>query len=263
MRFVLLLSNSFSKTKLVPQNMRLLAVLGAFIKRCALPVLVGADWNMTPNVLCSVPFLDEFVLSIKADSSAIGSCVSRGGQSVSSIDYFVMSRHLADVVSNIQVCPITVPKPHRPTYLCFNTRPKNVQVCVLKEPSNLPTDPPFGPVVPPSDWQPTCDRVEAVLASSGCRVDGDVYVDVQNESLGTIKQDLGTAMEKWFSHAEQDLLFIVGSRLSSSARGSAPRAISVNLINTFKCPAEGNVFASRAVKWVQLRFVEFAKAIEG
>ena len=179
-----LYTNSFAKAKLVAPNMRFLSALGDFIKMCALPVIIGADWKLAPNVLCSSPFLEEFGLAVKWDESALGSCVTHGGSSVSSIDFFVVSRHLAAVVSDCSFCPFTPPRPHRPIYLVFRSKPRNVQVCVFKDPPNLPTDLPFGPKVPPSDWQPTADFVDSVCSRSGCRDDGGHYAETSEEDLG-------------------------------------------------------------------------------
>ena len=256
-------TSSCAKTKVVPANMRLLSALGTLIKQSALPVVVGADWNMTPNVLCSVPFIDEFQLAIKADLSALGTCVSKGGKSVSSIDFFVLSKVLNDVVFDCSICPITPPRPHRPLVLEFLSRPRNVQVCVLKEPASLPVDPPFGPVVPSSDWSQTLDEISTSLNKSNLGDGaGMFYSDVTPQAAGAIKEDLGSALKCWLGHAETDLIDIVGSSKASVSRGEAPRTMLVNLINTFKCPAEGHLLSSRATRWVQLRFIEFARAIE-
>ena len=133
---------------------------------------------------------------------------------------------------------------------------------VLKEPRSLPADPPFGSLVPPSCWDQTAGLVESRLQELGCRVRDDVYVDVAADELEGHRQSLGSAMKSWLSQAEDDLLFVLGSGQAKANRGAIPKTMLVNVINTFKAPVEGTMLSSKAIKWVQLRFLEVAKAVE-
>ena len=142
-------TNNVAKSAVTPSNLRLLAVLGKFIQTVGHHVCIGADWQMEQQVLSQSHFLQTLGLCVRSSGSSIGSCVSRGGQNSSTIDYFVMHQSLRDVSTSCDYCGITPPRPHRPVVPQFTAKPRDVKVVILKEPRKLPVDPPVGPRIPP------------------------------------------------------------------------------------------------------------------
>ena len=141
--------NSFAKTKAIPANLRMLAGLASYVNGFALPVCIGGDWNMEPDIPIQSGFPSAMQWHVKCVDSLQGSCVTKGGTSRSMLDYFLVSSMPDPVVEDVSFCPITFARPHKPVYLQFCSRPKNVKALVIKETKRIPVDPPFGHVVPP------------------------------------------------------------------------------------------------------------------
>ena len=120
-------TNNMSKSKIHPANLRMLGVLGDKIAHVGMPVLVGADWNMEPQIVHQIMFLDNFNLKIRSTQgqlhAGLGTCVTGGGSFVSTIDFFVMSSGLSDVVDHVRVHDAIAPRPHRPVILTFVAQP--------------------------------------------------------------------------------------------------------------------------------------------
>ena len=164
---------------------------------------------------------------------------------------------------NCFLCTLSAPRPHRPVVLQFKGHAKAISVCVVKQPKSLPTDPPFGPRVPDSCWDDCTREIRCALGMFKARgVDG-TYVPVEQD-IGPQAAALSDALKLWTQKAEQDIIFITGSTASLKGRGgSQPSFVRVNLLNTFKgVDTDSIVVNSRACKWIQLRFVEVAKAVE-
>ena len=185
----------------------------------------------------------------------------RGGNIRSTIDYFLVSETLADAVSEINYFHLAPPRPHRPTYLGSSTHPSNIQVVVLKEPKKLPIDPPFGPLVPPQSWGPM-EEVTGPLDAISNEGNEEFYGTFSVGSKEDAEKLLTSSLSSWLSRAEDDLLFILGSRASKGGRGEISATIKVNLINTFKSPAGEVSVVAKALRWVQMRFRELQCALE-
>ena len=199
-------TNSTAKEKIHESNMRFIAALGQFIRRVDVPVIVASDWQMTPNVLQSSPLLSELRLTAIHDSSGLGTCVTRGGASVSNIDFFIVSTHLADLVKSCYVCPHSPPRPHRPVHVDFVVKAKCVRVRAVREPKSIPTDPPFGPLPLPACWQDTSTAVAASLKDFHPKgVDGFYSSPAGCDSL-QIAQRLQEALVLWSAQAEVRLV---------------------------------------------------------
>ena len=171
-----LVTNSTSKTAVAPVSSRILAEMGDFIQLVGLNTCVGADWQMEPSILSHTMFLDTLGKSIKNESSGLLSCIAGGGCSSSNIDYFAMHKALGDVAGSVSFCPITPPRPHRPVVLEFQCRPKSEQVMVVKEPTRLPLEAPFGPAFPPW-WLSDYSDVLGQLGGLDEAANGTNYVD--------------------------------------------------------------------------------------
>ena len=234
-------TNNTAKTKIHPANMRMLGVLGNFISKSNMPVLIGADWNMEPQLINSSMLLENFNLHIRTTKGqlqgSMGTCVTGGGAHVSTIDYFALSNCINDVVDQVQLHNDIAPRPHRPVLLSFLTTPKAFAVKVIREPKKLPTAPPFGPVFPPRDWSPFAHDISGPLERLECRKPTPHYKEFPGDQKEVASNALEKAMTCWCNRAEEDLLDILGYELKANNRGNASPNTSVNTINTYKFPA--------------------------
>ena len=204
-------TNNVAKVKATAANLQMLAALGQLIGTSSVPAVIGADWNMEPEVLKSTGFLDTFQLKLAHEPSSLGSCISSGGRNVSNIDYFALSKTLSDVLEgNVYFCKLTPPRPHRPTHVDFSPRPKAIQVQVLKELKALPVDPPFGPQPPPSEWGREAAGISVKLSGylAGVQV-GDHFPVIPDAGKTQAKKDLDEAMTIWFEKVENDVQYVM------------------------------------------------------
>ena len=256
-------TNNVAKVKATAANLQMLAALGQLIGTSSVPAVIGADWNTEPEVLKSTGFLDTFQLKLAHEPSSLGSCISSGGRNVSNIDYFALSKTLSDVLEgNVYFCKLTPPRPHRPTHVDFSPRPKAIQVQVLKELKALPVDPPFGPQPPPSEWGREAAGISVKLSGylAGVQV-GDHFPVISDAGKTQAKKDLDEAMTIWFEKVENDVQYIMGAPEAKEGRGEELKTIRINLINTFKSRTGGHTLVSKAMRWTQMRFQEFAHAL--
>ena len=257
-------TNTFAKTKAIPANLRMLAGLATFSKQIGLPVCVGADWNMVPEVVANTGLLKCLGWHIKRVASVVGSCVTNKGVSVSDIDFFVCSDMITDVIEDVYYCKSTPARPHKPVLLQFCCRPKQFKAMVLKEPKRIPVDPPFGPLPPPRCWD---DDIADVIAPVTTLEEGPSELAATHyaDSLARpeeVSKQIGLALTKWFSLAERDLLFTCGSPAPPANRGETPAVVFVNVINTFKAGGSGISLLSSALRWVNLRFRDLSVAVQ-
>ena len=252
-------TNSFAKTKLTPANSRMLAALVQFIHSTHMPALIGADWQMEPQVLRASGVLGFTEMSIMDTKDRLGTCVPPKPATPSKIDYFLCTAGLVDVIKEVVPCVDTPPIPHRPVYLSFKPKPKSLQVLVVAEPKRLPVEPPFGPLLPPRDWAADGLGVQDALSRLGAYTAAAEYpVSVPEQA----RPALDSALEVWFKAAEADLVDLLGSKAGIKNRGSVPPIVHANVLDTFKCRGVGTSFVARALRWAHSRFREISKALE-
>ena len=255
-----LYTNQFAKVKCTPNNLRFLGALGEVVSTSQCPALVGGDWQMDGSVLERTGFLHKHHdLVWQGLSSPMGSCVTR--TEASTIDYFICSNVLACAVHKIDYCNHTAPRPHRPVYLFFTQKPKVLKVCVMKEKPRMPVEPPFGPKVAITEWDPKVvdeivDPIRKVVSQDarGCYLDTGLTKDV-------LSGNLEAAMTKWYTRIEVDLMDVLGVAKAAN-RGEVVSTMMVNLLNTFKCRGVGTVVVSKLYRWIQIRFAELSRALE-
>ena len=145
-------TSPYAKTKATVHNWHMLGKLISYIHEVNLPALVGADWNMEPHVVDATGLTVQAQVELLHSAGSMGTCINTHGAGPSNIDFFMCTKGLSDVIDEITICNSTSPKPHRPVYVRFAVKPRSLQALVVSEPKRIPTDPPFGPVVPPHDW---------------------------------------------------------------------------------------------------------------
>eukprot|EP00973_Karenia_brevis_P091265 12406680-Karenia_brevis.AAC.1 len=77
-----------------------------------MPFIVGADWNMDPNILASSTFHELLHAHIIADMSPVGTFEYSGG--VTTIDYFVCSLDMAEAFVSVEIQADAPIAGHRP-----------------------------------------------------------------------------------------------------------------------------------------------------
>ena len=80
-----------------------------------------------------------------------GTCRSAQGN-WSTIDYFVVSRHLQEAVQHLHTVGAGPPKPHLPVRLKLNANPRQYREQVLKRVKQFPLHVPVGPSPKPPEW---------------------------------------------------------------------------------------------------------------
>ena len=161
-------TNSFAKTKVTHQNLRMLAVVGETIKKLSYPVIIGADWQMEPAILQGSNFLRDFGLAVRAVGGALGSCVTKGGGSKSDIDYFVLTDYLTDAFLQTFYCDSTPPGPTGPLFWSPESDPKVLEsVLCQSTPSSRSTHPSAPPRLLPIGRRTVWKSITFWTLSSG------------------------------------------------------------------------------------------------
>ena len=154
------------------------------------------------------------------------------------------------------------PKPHVPVFLSFRSKPKSLQMTVLKEPKRIPVDPPFGPLFPLEEWDGLGSDVVTEIQPFLLEGDEKGFYPIPNNNDDDVRKALEVVMSKWYARAERDLLDITGSRQGPARRGEEQKTILVNVINTFKTGGSEAGLVSKAIGWVSQRLRCISKAVE-
>ena len=254
-------TNTQARECVTPPNLTILATIGQCVQALGYPVIIGADWNAEPLPLVNSGFPGALGLVVKSSCSSLGTCV----QSTSTptlLDYFLVSEILVDVTYMPYICPYTAPRPHRPSYMDFHYRPRSVKVAVVKEAPRLPAQPPFGPLVPPTCWEKDHLTIKQALEPIVNQGPTETYPDRDDAEIKQHSAVLEDQLDIWTRHAEDDLLYILGAKNQQTrGRGLPPQTIKVDVFRTFRSSQPGNAPLSRALRWVQSRFLEFAKSL--
>ncbi len=121
-------------------NRTLLATVAQWQEIAQLPVIMGGDFNLKPDLLHDAQFFARSGMRIVAPREA----THRTRSSTSVIDFFVMSSCLHERVASIQAESEFPPSPHSPVRLVCNAGLQAWKP-ILESPTKLPTERPFGP----------------------------------------------------------------------------------------------------------------------
>ena len=132
---------------------------------------------------------------------------------------------------------------------------------VVNEPKRLPPDPPFGPITPPADWSDVvCDFKHSFdpIVDKGTPL---FYGEFSVHEVASAKALLSSKLSLWLERAEDDLLFICGSKEGPKHRGQTQKVIYVDLINTFRCSRGSQSIMAKIQRWIQSKFLDAAGAV--
>ena len=111
-------------------NWQTLLRMGEFFRCYNRPFLLAGDFNVTPEVLQASGWVDSVLGSIQR--SKPGTCRSAAGN-WSCIDYYVISRDLAQAATNTQLVDGEPPIPHVPVQLTLCKKPSATQGTCFEE----------------------------------------------------------------------------------------------------------------------------------
>ncbi len=194
------------------ENLGYLARVGAHcgLQPEGVQKLVGADFNMTPDVLEETGFPSKVDGTIINPGGGVTTC--RTAKAASLIDYFVVSKGMAKGVECVSTIERSGIKTHTPVALRFHARLTSLKALALRKPPALGTEALIGPRLPPPDWTPLTRRLGS-LAEKASRV-GRAAVEAEYQQ----------AFERWADLAEQEIHAATGEPiLKAGLRGRAPR----------------------------------------
>ena len=186
-----------------------LARIGLCLREAGTHFVVGADWNMQPEVLSEVGYEQKLGGQFFGVESADTCRKSTGG--FSNLDFFAVSLGLADTVEEVRLCEAEAYNPHKPVVLSFAARQVDLLVWAWLAPQELPME----RVVPEAesevDWSAA---FEAAVAAKEAAQDTDEIA----------RATLDHAYELWANTAERQLAMATGTKLfKEGLRARPPR----------------------------------------
>ncbi len=198
------------------ENMHLAASIGDHIlaQGSEKPLyLVGADFNMEPEVLARARLADRVGGEIIAPSSTRRTCRTR--TSARTYDYFYAATPLAELIADVATEEGTGIRTHVPVTATFYPRPAALRALGIRQPPKLPTERVFGPLPPPTPgWSALRKAAEEVCAMAR---------DWHHED--EVMNKLDAVYATWADYAERELEDNTGSSVPKHGCRSAPPSV--------------------------------------
>ncbi len=195
-------------------NLGILADVGAHVNLQGdnAPFLVGADFQMTPQVLATAGFTEQCGGRVVATGLRRGTC--RSTRANTEIDYFVMSTGMALGLAGVATVEGTGTRPHVPVRATFHAQQVSMRAMVLRKPPRLPHERLVGPLPPERDWSDLTVKAEKLVG------------DARTEDRGTVFREFAALYSEWADRAEQELLDVTGPCDGKAGlRGRAPNVV--------------------------------------
>ncbi len=178
----------------------------------AMPFVLGADFNCTPEELVGSGILARLGAQLFAPATRRGTC--RTARAKRTIDYFVLDEGLARAVADISTVEEGTLATHVPVRLAFHPRVTCLKALGLRHPPTLPTQRLYGPLPPPPCWH----GVDALC--------GDALRAVRTATARQAQLAIDAAYAAWAKKADEELQQTTGRYYDgASLRGEAPRLI--------------------------------------
>ncbi|CAK0911035.1 unnamed protein product, partial [Prorocentrum cordatum] len=129
------------------RNIGLLSTIGALLTSRQGSFVVGADFQMEPEVLASSELVSTLPANIVYPDVA-GTCAGTSTQGVRMLDYFIVSIGLAKAIRSTDLVLEAATKPHKPARIAFFPQIAQLQALGFAKPPPIPAylDPlPFAP----------------------------------------------------------------------------------------------------------------------
>ena len=132
------------------RNADLMATVGRHTCRQAFQPIVGADWNMSPEVVSASGLLQAASFTLADPGSTAASFTMAGKKSL--IDFFAVQKQLAQAIDKVEVLKADV-SPHQPVSLLFRPYLAQAKYLSFDVPQKIPAGRAVGPRVAPPCWQ--------------------------------------------------------------------------------------------------------------
>ena len=204
---------------LTARNVAIMEAVGRNLTALQQPFIWGADWNLSPDTLSGTELPTLLGAEIAADMGPAGTCITHN--SVSTIDFFLVSRGIADAAQLIAAWDGSI-KTHRPVHLCLRTdAPSLVKIVPLR----VTPIPPRRVIGPLMHWKWTIQQGAALRALDFAKSSSDIRA---------IRGALSFAYRRFAEQAEEELAHAAGVELPCKrvARGRPVKYITVPLIDS-------------------------------
>ncbi len=235
------------------ENLRYLANIGAHcgIQPRGMQVVVGCDFNFTPQTLVETGFPDEVGGVVVSPGGDQTTC--RTGKTARVIDFFVVSKSLAKGAESVKVLEATGIKTHVPVELSFHPRLTSLKALALRKPPSLGVERVYGPREAPPSWSrlaAKCEKLAAAALKGG---------------RAAVDRDFQRAYEEWADLAEVELQQITGDVAPKlGLRGRRPRLYWRSVLPEKVEPRSSDVVvALRSLANVLLEMQRYADAVSG
>ncbi len=207
--------------------------------------LEGGDFQCRPTDVDGTGFPHMVRGRTVAPSSARGTY--RSARGASTIDYFIISDELVDVVDSIRIVECSGLKGHSPVEVRFLPRAVAQKALAVRQPPTLPTDRVFGPIPPPQNWEEAQRVAERALAEA--RKDRDIK---QTQAL------IDEAYLSWCSVAEVEVANATGTDPAKWGLRGRPPKMRWRSVLPERAPRGGQPLAAVA-SWLRGVAVELAQ----
>ncbi len=194
------------------ENLSYLANVGAHwgLQPEGVQKILGADFNFSPQLLAETGFPEDTDSVIVNPGGGATTC--RTARSASLIDFFVVSKGMAEGVQSVTVVERSGIKTHAPVLLRFHPRLTSLKALALRKPPVVGTQLLIGPRMPPPNWEPLVQRLRIITGKA------------MHGGRAAIDDDYQKAFEDWADLAEQELHRATGQPVvKAGLRGRLPR----------------------------------------
>ncbi len=199
--------------KMQPANRAILSKVG----KCAEAqgegslVIVGGDYQCQPGDVDRTGF--PSMISGKTVTAPSARGTFRTSKAASTIDFFVMSDELVDIIDKVILVEGSGLKSHTPVQVRFRPRATAQKTLAVRQPPALPVDGVYGPVPPPQQWDKVQQAAEEALAEAR-----------RSGSGGRTQTLIDAAYAEWCQLAEREVADATGVEPAKwGLRGQLPK----------------------------------------
>ncbi len=209
--------------------------------------IVGGDFQSSPAEVDSSGFPQMMRGRVVTAPSARGTY--RTARTATTIDFFVLSDELVDVVNEVKVVECSGLKGHSPVRISFLPRAVAQKALAVRQPPALTTERVYGPIPPPRPWEEV--QLAADIALRKART---------SDSEEDIQESIDCAYSLWCKVAEDEVADATGSEpLKRGLRGQRPRMRWRSVLPE-RAPRKGQPLAAIAT-WLKGTAVEMSRIV--
>ena len=229
-------------------NRGLLSTIAQWQDATQTPVILGADFNVSPKTLYASDFPTRSGLRPVVPNDP----TYKTSKTATTLDFFLLATPFADRVTDVTVLKGFPLKPHSPV-LCTLEVSADSKTPVLEMPPRLPLQPPFGPALKTRNWSTLAQRI------------GDALDLCERQSSRREQQQ---ALDSVYAHFVSEMERQVCERTDTprrmrSRRGRPPRVMWVDPAR--RCQEHRASWRSliRPLQWIQSWIQDVLRYISG